>query len=153
MLVDKILKKDSRNAYFIIKWLVLFYAGLNISYYVIAYFSPAEMVSFGGRTTGFYSFTFYLMLACNTILPLLLLFKKMGYNKYVLLILSLLISMGWIFELFVIYSINMDRDYTKRLSFNPLWFIVLNGVFIGSVIYAIGRAFKGKVPNIDTPIS
>jgi hypothetical protein len=154
MLVGKVLKTDTRNAFAIIKGLILVYAGLNISYYFIAYFSTATMVGFLGRGTGFYSFAYYLMVVPNTVLPLLLLFKKLGRNKYVLLTLSFLMNIGWLFELFIIYSTDMHRDHTaSQLSFDSLWFIVLNGVFIGAVIYAVGSAVKPKMPNIDTSIS
>jgi hypothetical protein len=154
MLVGKVLKTDTRKAFVITKALILIYAGLNISSYVITYFSPAIMDSFLVRTTGPYKFAYYLMTVSNTILPLLLLFKRLGRNKYVLLILSFLMDIGWIFELFIIYSTDLHRDNTLTpLSFNFLWLMLLNGIFIGSVIYAIGRAFKHKVPNIDTPIS
>ena len=154
ILVGKVLKADTRNAFIITKAIILIYAALNIIYYIAVYFSPAAIDSFVGRATGTYSFAFYLMLVPNTILPLLLLFKRLGRNKYVLLILSFLMNIGWIFELLIIYSTDMHRDNTAtRLSFNFLWFILLNGILIGSVIYAIGRAFKNKVPNIDAQIS
>ena len=154
MLVGKVLKTDTRNAFVITKALILIYAGLNISSYIIAYFLPAKMGGFLGRTTGPYSFAYYLMTVPNTILPLLLLFKRLGRNKYVLLILSFLMNIGWAFELLTIYNTDLHINNTaSRLSFNFLWFTLLNGIFIGSVIYAISRAFKHKVPDIDSPIS
>lgn len=154
MLVGKILRTDTRNAFVITKGLILIYAGLNITTYIIAYFSPVTMDSFLARTAGPYSFSYYLMIVPNTILPLLLLFKRLSRNKPLLLILSFLMNIGWVFELLIIYSTDMHRDNTAtRLSFYSLWAILLNGIFIGSVIYAIGRVFKDKVPDLDTPIS
>lgn len=151
MIAGKILKTDTRNAFAIIKWLILIYAGLNIVYYFIAYFSHATTDSFLERTTGPYSFAYYTMLIPNTLLPLLLIFEKPGHNKYVLLALSFLMNIGWILELFVIYSVSIHRDHTtKELSFNYLWIIVLIGAFIGSVIYAIGRAIKRNTPDVHT---
>ncbi|MBK0380890.1 hypothetical protein [Mucilaginibacter segetis] len=145
MLAGRILKTDTRNAFAIIKGLILVYAGLNIIYYFIAYFSPATMVSFWGRGMGNYSFAYYLMFAANTLLPLLLFFKKLGRNKFVLLTLSFLMNIGWVFELFIIYHTDIYRNYNgNQLSLNFLWFIVLNGFFIGSVMYAIGSAVKRK---------
>jgi hypothetical protein len=154
MLVGKVLKADTRNAFVITKVIILIYATLNIGSYIAAYLSAATMDSFVEKATGAYGFAYYLMFVPNTILPLLLLFKRLGRNKYVLLILSFLMNIGWIFELLVIYNTVMHRDNTAtQLSFNSLWFILLNGIFIGSVIYAIGGAFKHKAPNFDTPIS
>jgi hypothetical protein len=154
MIAGKILKRDSRIAFAIIKWLILVYAGLNIGYYFIAYFSPVTRVSFLVRATGSYNFAYYIMLVPNTVLPLLLMFKKPGRNGYVLLALSFLMNIGWAFELFVIYSTDIHRDHiANQLSFNYLWLIVLNGAFIGSVIYAIGRAINRKMLDIHTPVS
>lgn len=154
MLVGKVLKGDTRNAFVIAKAIILIYAVLNIANYIAVYFSPTEMDSFMGRAGGVYSFAYYLMFVSNTVLPLLLFFKRVGRNKYLLLILSVLMNVGWIFDLLIIYSTDMHRDNTTtRHSFNFLWFMLLNGIFIGSVIYAIGRAFKHKVPNIDTQVS
>lgn len=154
MVVGKILKTDTRNAFAIIKGLILVYAVSNICYFFIACFSPSTMASFLGSATGSYSFAYYLMLLPNTILPLLLLFKKLGRNKYLLLALSFLMNIGWVFELFVIYSTDLHRDYVAtQLSFNYLWFMVLKGVFIGSVIYAIGRTVKRKMTDVHVPIS
>jgi hypothetical protein len=153
MIVGKVLKTDTRNAFVIIKGLIVVYAGLNICYYYIVYFSPSIMFGFWGRANGSYSFVYYLMLVPNTLLPLLLLFKNPGRNKYVLLALSFLLNIGWMFELFVIYSTDLHSDHiATQPSFNYLWFIVLNGVFIGSVIYAIGRAVKCKMPEINAPL-
>jgi hypothetical protein len=149
ILVGKVFKADTRNSFIITKAIILIYAALNIIYYIAVYFSAVAMDTFVGRVT-----VTYLMLVSNTILPLSLLFKRVGRNKYVLLILSFLMNIGWIFELLIIYSTDMHRDNTAtRLPLNSLWFILLNGIFIASVIYAIGRAFKNKAPNIDIRIS
>jgi hypothetical protein len=143
IIVGKALKADTRNAFAIIKWIVLVYAGLNIVYYY-AVSSSAEMLSFNERAVGPYSFAFYLMLVPNTVLPLLLLFKKFGRNKYVLLSLSLLMNIGWMLELFIIYDTELNNSH-KLPSPNFLWFIALKGVFISAIIYAIGRAVTRKM--------
>lgn len=149
MIVGKALKADTRNAFVIIKWIILVHGGLSIVYYYMVSFSAAEMISFNERAIGQYSFAFYLMLVPNTLLPLLLLFKKLGRNKYVLLVLSLLMNMGWILELFTIYNTDFYIDNIHSLpSLNFLWFIALKGVFIGAVIYAIGRVVTRKAPEI-----
>jgi len=154
MIVGKVLKTDTHNAFVIIKGIILVYAGLNIGYYFVACFSPADMVSIRGRATDSYNFAYYIMLVPNTLLPLLLLFKKVGRNKYLLLALAFLMNIGWMFELFVIYNTNLHREHlATQLSFNYLWFIVLEGLFVGSVIYAIGRIIKRKTTDIHTSIS
>lgn len=143
MIAGKILKTDTRNAFAIVKWLIVVYAGLNITYYLLVYFSPGVMDSFWERAAGPYSFAWYLMYLPNTVLPLLLLFKNIGRNKYVLLILSFLMNIGWMFDSFVYYTTTIESNQRPaRSSFDFLWFIVLWGVFIGSVIYAVGRAIK-----------
>lgn len=152
MIVGRILKADTRIAFAIIKWIVIVYGAINIVYYYMVSFFSAEMVSFNERAVGPYSFAFYLMLVPNTVLPLLLLFKKLGRNKYVLLALSLLMNMGWMLELLTIYTTDFYIDNIHKLpSLNILWFIVLKGVFIGAVIYAIGRTVTRKM--VDRPTS
>ena len=154
IVVGKLLKTDTRNAFAIIKWIILIYAGLNICYYLGAYLSPVTMIDFLGEAKGNYSFAFYLMLVPNTILPLFLLLRKVGRSKYILWALSFLMNAGWLLELFVIYSTDFHREYaTIPSSFNFLWFAVLKGVFVGSVIYATGRSFNRKIPDIHTSIS
>lgn len=152
LIAGRVLKTDVHNAFTIIKWIILVYAGLNICYYFFAYFAIPARTSFFERATGPYSFTFYLMLVPNTVLPLLLL-KKWRYNKYLMLTLSFLMNIGWTFELLVIYVMTTHRDYiTTRPSFNYLWLVVLKGFFIGALIYVIGRAFKRKMPAIHTNV-
>lgn len=154
MVAGKVLKVDTRNAFKIIKWVVLVYAGLNICYYVVVYFTPAAMDSFLGKARGTYDFSFYLMFVPNTILPLFLLFKKLGHNKYVLLTLSFLMNAGWLLELFALYNTDFHREYVTSLPLsNYLWLVVLKGFFIGSVIYAIGNSFNRKTSDIHTSIS
>ncbi|MFD0792561.1 hypothetical protein ACFQZX_02970 [Mucilaginibacter litoreus] len=154
MLAGKVLKTDTRNAFGVTRMLILIYAGLNIILYVTAYFSPSAMAGLLGRTTDLYSFVYYFMIVSNTIFPLILLFKKLGHNKYVLLSLSFLMNIGWLMELLIIYNTDMHINNTAtRPSNDYLWFILINGIFIGSVIYAIGGAFKHKLPDIDTPVS
>jgi hypothetical protein len=146
MIAGKVLKTDTRNAFAIVKWLILVYAVLNTGYYFFAIFSPDKMVSFWERATDVYSYAYDLMIVSNTLLPLLLFLKKPGRNKYVLLALSFLMNIGWMFELFVIYRTDFHRDNGVRdLSFNVWWYILLSGTFIGSVIYAIGGAVQRKM--------
>jgi hypothetical protein len=151
IIVGRVLKADTRNAFAIIKWIVFVYAALNIVYYYAVSFS-GEMLSFNERAMGPYNLVYYLMMVPNTLLPLLLLFKKWGRNKYILLALSLLMNVGWMFELFTIYNTDFHIDHIHSLpSLNFLWFIALKGVFIGAVIYAIGRAVTRK--RADIPVS
>ncbi len=151
MLAGKVLKTDIRNAFVIVKILLLLYAILNIGNYAIGYFFPDTMNNLWERATGPYSFAFYLMAVPNTLLPLLLLFKKLGRNKYLLLSFSFLMNVGWLFEFIVVYNVSLHRDYfLVQPSLNPWWFFVLYGFFIGSIIYAVGRTIKHKMPNNDT---
>ena len=146
----KIFKSDIRNALAIIKSIILVYAGLTIVYYLIEILTPTkiEADAFGQRFTGPYGFAYYMMLVPNTILPLLLFFKKLGRNKYVLLALSFLMNIGWMFEVFVIYTTDLHRNIT-HLSYNYIWFILLlKGPFVGSVIYAISKCVKTDTMSI-----
>lgn len=88
MVVGRFLRADTRNAFAIIKWIILVHSGLSIVYYYKVSFS-GEMLSFNERAIDSYNLVYYLMMVPNTLLPLVLLFKKLDRNKYVLLALSL----------------------------------------------------------------
>jgi hypothetical protein len=149
MIVGRILKADTRNAFVIIRWMILVHAVLSIVYYYMLSFAAAITISFYERSMALNNLAYYLMLIPNTLLPLLLLFKKLGRNQYVLLALSLLMNIGWMLEWYIIYDTELHNKHNHyEPSLNVLWFFALKGVFIGAVIYAIGRAVTRKRADI-----
>ena len=72
--------------------------------YFIAWYShnTVEMEQFRWRALGDYRWGFYFMVLCNTLIPLLFLFKKVRTTLATLFIISLIINFGMWWERFVI---------------------------------------------------
>ncbi|MBL4678026.1 MAG: hypothetical protein JKY70_17740 [Mucilaginibacter sp.] len=134
------MKTDPHNALEIIRWILIVYGLLNICEVFMGWYSSTNMLFYFGRATGQYWYIFYIQIIPNTILPLLLFFKKLGRNKYVLLTVSFLINLSWLFELISIYAVNTHKEYTVAQNANNyLWFLLLKGLLIGGIIYAVGN--------------
>ncbi len=154
IIAGKLLKTDNRHALLIIRWIILVYTALNISYNLLTFFSPVDANGILERLTGTYWLLNSFIFIIENILPFLLLIKRISYNKYILLAISFLINLSWLYNLFAIYSTNLHRDYVQpKLSYTPLWFMLLYGILLGSIIYAIGRIIERKRPEANTPLS
>ncbi len=72
--------------------------------YFIAWYSHniVEMESFRWRAMGEYRYGFYIMVACNTLIPMLFIFKKIRTSIVLLFGICLLVNLGMWFERFVI---------------------------------------------------
>jgi H+/Cl- antiporter ClcA len=76
------------------------------------------------------------MLVCSFILPIFLLHKKLGRNKWVLLVIGFLSTFGLTFVLFVILLSNLHQEflssstksYLSYLFFRPL---IMTGLLVG----------------------
>jgi molybdopterin-containing oxidoreductase family membrane subunit len=60
---------------------------------------------------GPYSWSYWILILCNGILPQLLWFKKIRTNLWWLFLLSIVVSVGMWFERFVIVVLSLYRDY------------------------------------------
>ena len=84
------------------------------------------------------------MLFMNCTFPLILLNKRIGKNIYIILLVTLLMNWGWLFESFVIHITSMHRDYAQ--SDYPNHFIsirevelLIKGFFVGVFALIIGN--------------
>lgn len=66
------------------------------------------------RVMGPYWWAYWTMMFCHSVLPLLLLFRKLRSNKYLILLISILLNIGAWFEKFVIIM-SLHRDYIPEL--------------------------------------
>jgi hypothetical protein len=126
--INVFLKKiDTIQALNILRWLLIISAIAEIIYICISFLNI--------ESTG----TYWLMFACNCLLPFVLL-SKIGNNKYLLLIISIVINSGWLFELFVTYATSIHRDYapTGYISYLPVT-ILTKGIFVGLATLIIGN--------------
>jgi len=137
----------------------IIFTGLIVAYsYLteafIAWYSGnvAERGIFHWRAVGHYAPFFWLMVTCNTIVPLALYFKKVRTSIVPLFIISLLINLGMWYERFVIIlsSPAHDQDpYSWGLYFGPTW--VEYGILLGSfsLFFFLFLLFARFLPTVS----
>jgi molybdopterin-containing oxidoreductase family membrane subunit len=81
--------------------------------FFIAWYSgnPLEWAIFAWRATGEYRWAFWIMVACNTVVPLLLLLQRVRSSIPALFAISIAVNIGMWFERFVIIVTSMARDF------------------------------------------
>ncbi len=127
----------------IVKWVIIIYSfGVLINTILMFIIPPTEKYAFLERATGPYWWAYWLMLSMNSIIPLILLNNKIGRNIYFLLIISLLMNIGGLFESFVVHitSLHKDfitKDYNPYLPNNREFHIILNGFVLGIILIVI----------------
>jgi Ni/Fe-hydrogenase subunit HybB-like protein len=79
----------------------------------IAWYShnAVEMETFRWRAFGDYALEYWIMVSCNTLVPLLLIFKKVRTRIPLLLAISLLVNVGMWYERFVIIVGSVAHDF------------------------------------------
>jgi molybdopterin-containing oxidoreductase family membrane subunit len=82
--------------------------------YFIAWYSHniVEMESFRWRAMGEYRYGFYIMVVCNTLIPLLFLYKKVRTTIALLFGISLFVNLGMWFERFVIIAGGVAHGFS-----------------------------------------
>lgn len=138
----------------IIKWVIIVYSfGVLVNTILMFIFLPTEKYTFLERATGPYWWAYWLMLSMNSIIPLILLNNKIGRNIYFLLIISLLMNIGWLFESFVIHMSSLHRDFITE-DYNPYLpnktelYILLNGFVLGTIVLVIENIGKKNMEKL-----
>jgi len=102
--------------------------------FYIAFFSanPFEEDQFVYRMVGDYAWAFWLMVACNVLIPALFWFKKVRTNLFSLFVISVLINVGMWFERFNIISQSLSHEYIPAAwgLYRPSW--IEMGITLGS---------------------
>jgi Ni/Fe-hydrogenase subunit HybB-like protein len=81
---------------------------------------PRGAVYLPWRATGDYAVGFWIMAICNTVVPLLFLFKKMRTSIAALFVISILVNIGMWYERFVIIITSVARDFIPHAwGFSP----------------------------------
>jgi hypothetical protein len=142
--VGRISKKiDIQQPLNILRWIIITQAILGIIGLQITFFT--KEVAYLNRATGPYWWAFLLMLVCSSLLPFILLHKKLSHNKTLLLVISIAINIGWLFERFVIVVTSLHRDYapssySSEFTFPPfLLYLLLEGIIVGVVALIAGN--------------
>jgi hypothetical protein len=136
-----------------LRWFILFYAIMAILSIVYSYIT----VKFNfDRATGPYWWSYWLMFTCTCVLPFLLLHKKFKHNIAFMLILSIIINLGWLFELYVILVTSLHRDYLPSSwpDGNYIWgtlyifgVLALQGILVGLLSILIGYLVNRLTKN------
>lgn len=106
---------------YIVEWVIAFYS-----------INPFEIYHFMQRIVGDYNWAYAIMITCNSILPLLIFFKKFRTNLTCLFVLSIFVNIGMWFERFVIIVVSLARDFVPYAWGNYKPTIVEWGIMIGS---------------------
>jgi len=73
--------------------------------------SPAEWFMIMNRMTGPYAPFYWLLIACNVVIPQLLWLGKVRANVLLLWVISLVVNVGMWLERFIIIVVSLHRDY------------------------------------------
>ena len=95
--------------------------------------NPYEQFAFLNRAGGPFGWAYWIMVACNVLIPQLLWFKKLRINMAVVFAISVLVNVGMWFERFVIIVTSLHRDYLPSswgdYSPTPIEIAMLAGSF------------------------
>jgi hypothetical protein len=150
ILARTFLKKNIvfNTAVAIIKWVLVFWAILNLASFLVLLFSinsNSYSSSVWKRATGEYGFSYWIMLL-GSFSPLFLLFKNLGRKAYFILLVAILTNIGWLFESFVVHVVSIHRDYSMStngigvaLPFNRELLVIARGIFFGVLAIIIGN--------------
>ena len=118
---------------------IIIVTGLIVAYsyaieYFIAFYSGNqwEQSIFAFRPFGTYSWAFWIMVTCNTLVPLLFLFRKFRTSIVSLMVITIMINIGMWFERFVIIVTSLAHDFLPYAwgDYWPSWIEI--GILIGS---------------------
>ncbi|GAB4298321.1 MAG: polysulfide reductase NrfD [Myxococcota bacterium] len=121
--------------------------------FFIAWYSgnSFEQAIFLYRPTGDYALPFWIMVACNAIIPLLFFIKKVRTNTLSLFFVALLVNVGMWFERFNIIVTSLSRDFIPHSwgTYSPS--IVEYGILIGSFgwFFLLMLTFVKILPSIS----
>jgi molybdopterin-containing oxidoreductase family membrane subunit len=121
--------------------------------FFIAWYShnPLEQYIFAWRPTGHYAVGFWIMAICNTMIPLLFLFKKVRTSIAALFVISLLVNVGMWYERFVIIITSVARDFIPHAwgLFAPS--LIEYGIMLGafSLFFFLFCLFVKHMPSVS----
>lgn len=91
--------------------LIVFYGYMLEMFYGWYSGNTFELALVNNRLFGPYRFYYYALILCNGIIPQLFWSKKMRYNTFALMFVSMAVNVGMWLERFVIIPISLHRDF------------------------------------------
>ena len=119
----------------------------------IAWYShnPIEVEAFRYRAFGDYALEYWIMVSCNSIIPLLLLFKKVRTRLSRLFVICLLVNVGMWYERFVIIVGSVAHDFLPYAwgLYRPS--IIEYGIMVGSfcLFFFLFLLFVKHLPSVS----
>ena len=119
----------------------------------IAWYShnSIEMETFWWRAFGHYAPEYWIMVVCNTVIPLLYLFKKIRTHVIPLFIISIFVNIGMWFERFVIIAGSVAHDFLPNAwgHYRPTW--VEGGIMVGAfcLFFFLFLLFVKHLPSVS----
>ncbi len=113
--------------------------------------NPMEMEIFRYRPTGDYAAGFWIMVVCNTLIPLLFFFKRIRTSLFYLFGISILVNIGMWYERFVIIISSVSHDFIPHAwgVYTPT--IVEFGIMLGSfsLFFFLFVLFIKHMPSVS----
>lgn len=113
--------------------------------------NPMEMEIFRYRPTGDYAAGFWIMVVCNTMMPLLFFFKRIRTSLFYLFGISILVNIGMWYERFVIIISSVSHDFIPHAwgVYTPT--IVEFGIMLGSfsLFFFLFVLFIKHMPSVS----
>jgi molybdopterin-containing oxidoreductase family membrane subunit len=102
--------------------------------YFIAWYSQntVEMEVFSFRATGGFSLSYWIMVVCNSMVPLLFFFKRIRTHIFWLFGISIVINIGMWFERFVIIISSVAHDFLPNAWGQYAPTAIEYGIMLGS---------------------
>jgi molybdopterin-containing oxidoreductase family membrane subunit len=119
----------------------------------IAWYShnTVEIETFYWRAFGDYSLEYWIMVICNTMIPLLFLFKKVRTNLRMLFVISIIVNIGMWYERFVIIIGSVAHDFLPHAwgLYRPT--LIEYGIMIGSfcLFFFLFVLFVKHMPSVS----
>jgi molybdopterin-containing oxidoreductase family membrane subunit len=121
--------------------------------FFIAWYSQnsVEIEQFRWRAFGDYRWGFYFMAFCNTLIPLLFLFKKIRTTIATLFIISLIVNFGMWWERFVIIVGGVARGFSPHAWGLYAPTMIEYGIMLGSfcLFFSLFLLFAKHLPSVS----
>jgi Ni/Fe-hydrogenase subunit HybB-like protein len=136
----------------------IIFTGLIVAFaysteFFIAWYShnEAEAAIFKWRAFGDYRVGFWIMVVCNTVVPLLFFFKKIRTHIGWLFCISIFINIGMWFERFVIIITSVAHDFIPHAWGNYAPTLIEFGIMIGSfsLFFMLFLLFVKHMPSMS----
>jgi molybdopterin-containing oxidoreductase family membrane subunit len=121
--------------------------------FFIAWYSrnPVEMFMFAWRATGDFAPAFWIMVVCNTVIPLAFLFKKVRTTIVSLFAISIVVNIGMWYERFVIIITSVGRDFLPNSWSLYTPSLIEFGIMLGSfcLFFFLFVLFVKHMPSVS----